>query len=82
MKKAWLYISVFLTGIIAGMIVFGKVLSDPGVEYHIQIKKLKSKGNTGPNSGILPTITVEQDDNATEEKEPKKRLRNLFKRNK
>ena len=41
MKKAWVYISTFLTGVIAGIIVGAKFLGVEKVTY--QIKKLRAK---------------------------------------
>ncbi len=79
MKKAWPYITVFLTGIIAGIIVFAKYLDGPDYRYEITIKKLKSKRNQGENSGILPVIQVDTEKDIPEKKKRKFSLKTMFK---
>ena len=82
MKKASFYISLFLFGIIAGIVIFAKYIDQPDYQYQVTIKKLKSKGNVGENSGIIPHIDLNIEDEETGEVKKKKGfLKNLFKRN-
>ena len=70
--KIWSYISLFLSGVIVGIIVFIKFLDNPDYQYEIKIKKLKSKNNTGKNSGVIPSIQIE------EQRDEKKKKFKLF----
>jgi len=82
MAKIWSYISAFLAGIIAGIVVFVKYLDGAEVQTTIQIKKLKSKNNKG-GGNIIPNIDLEKQDLDTGEKKEKKGfLKGLFKRKK
>lgn len=79
MSKIWSHISLFFAGVIAGFVVFSKYLDNPDYKYEVTIKKLKSKRNTGKNSGIIPAINIEEVDADTGEKEEKKGiLKGLF----
>lgn len=81
MKQAWSYISLFLFGIIAGIVIFAKYIDQPDYQYQIKIKKIKNKGNTGKNSGIIPDIDIDIEDEETGEVKKKKGfLKNLFKK--
>ena len=77
MKNIWKYLTVFFFAFAAGMFVFAKYIDDPDYQYQVTIKKLKSKGNVGENSGIIPHIDLNIEDEVKGEKKQKK---GLFKR--
>lgn len=51
MKKIWSYVSLFLTGIIAGLIVMYKLT---GEQIKVTVKKVKNKKNSGTITTTIP----------------------------
>jgi hypothetical protein len=55
MKKIWTYISVFLTGIIGGLVAMYYMMGD---QVTVKVRKIKNKKTSGDNQVIVP-IEVE-----------------------
>ena len=73
MRKVWEYVSVFLVGVIGGIFFFVKFLDNP--ETQVNIKKIKNKDIV--NSDLQQNLDVK-----VENKTEKKRVRNIFRKNK
>ncbi len=56
MKKIWIYISTFLLGLAAGIVVGVKIMGD---QVTVKVQKIKNKRTSGDNSVIIP-IQVEK----------------------
>lgn len=69
---------MLFAGFAIGLIFYRKALEQPDYNYEITIKKLKSKGNVGENSGIIPHIDLNIEDEETGEKKQKKGLFRRF----
>ena len=51
MKKIWVYISTFLTGVIAGLVAMYYMMGD---QISIEVRKIKNKKTSGANSVTIP----------------------------
>jgi hypothetical protein len=56
MKKIWIYISTFLLGLAAGIVVGVKIM---GEQVSVTVRKVKNKRTSGDNSVTIP-IQVEK----------------------
>ena len=57
MQKVWAYITAFLGGVIAGLILMYKLM---GEQIKVTVKKIKNKKTAGDNSVTIP-IDIDSD---------------------
>lgn len=79
LTKIWEWLSIFFLGIIAGIIVFIKFLDTPETVNEIIIKKIKNKD---ADNNVIDLEVEIQDNDTNNNIKKKKKIRNIFKRNK
>lgn len=61
-EKLWQWLTIFLSGVIAGIVFYIKVLDKP--ENEIFIKRIKNKNSSAPvNIDVTPTINTKTERN-------------------
>ena len=58
MKKAWPYITVFLSGLVLGIIISVRWLVEQGDKISVEIKRLKNKRTSGEGGNITIPVNV------------------------
>ena len=75
MKKAWVYISTFLLGVIAGIVTMYKLMGD---RIEVNVRRIKSKGVSGTSSVTIP-INIDKPEKRSKMRKAKRSQRRLDK---
>jgi len=79
LSKIWEWLSLFLLGVVAGIVIFIKFLDNPDTVNQIEIKKIKNKDSDG-NTNVIE-LQIDDRDTENHVKTKKKfRIKNLFKK--